>query len=594
MQTLSKDYLDDVTVRLSHHSTAIEGNTISFNDVTAIILCDFLPRTSINKREFYEVENHALAMQFILDELLNEKPLTKNIILEINRQLLDRIMPNAGQFKQQANDIKGADSPPTQPSQTPKAFHQWFANTIYRLEQANTDEEKIKVILSSHIQFERIHPFQDGNGRTGRLIMFYLMLQENLYPFVITKEKREEYIDILATQDINRFYDLVKPCIELEKQRADVIVNKFIEMPITSIDNYFTGITALNIPSENIETGDWHIKSTFRGSFGRKPKFVLSRNIINTNEIFGTDSIENKSEILKRYGIFDKYDRPIYAANHYRAIADMMYGLLTDEKLTRNIFQHITLDDWLPAGYHQEKFFQLFSKAKDYLTAEQWERYLIFENYWKQPRQFEIADKLQLIQTLLRFEDIVISERYIYDLIAKTPIKQKIDDDDMLIIKNAINAVTYIECLDNKKQAINIELYQKLNEIVAYNQALNAGQLRAGNAYIPCIEQAIPPAEENNIQENLNLLNEINKNNYKKIVAQTFMNLIRMQPFNDGNKRSALLLCNVALDKAVLSKFKIPCEDQTIYNDFDNALTLFYRDNNREPLEKLIMEKCIF
>ncbi len=367
-----------------------------------------------------------------------------------------------------------------------------------------------------------------------------------------------------------------------------------ISFPVTSIDNYFTGITALNIPSQDYETGDWHIISTFKSSFRDKPKFVISGNIRNTNEIFGTDSIEDKSEILKEYGIVDKNNKPIYAANHYRAIADMMYDYLINKSITRNVFKHIVLDDWLPVGHHQEQFFQLFSKAKKHLTTEQWERYLIFENYWKQSRQFEIADKLQIIQTLLRFEDIVINRTDIYDIIANTPIKQEIDDDDMLIVINAINAVTFIECLDGKKQTINIELYKKLNEIVAYKQALNAGQLRTGNAFIPCIKEPIEPVAEKEIQRNLDCLNQINNSDYKKIIAQSFMNLIRLQPFHDGNKRAALLLCNVALDKTVLEKFTIPCEDKAIYSDFDNALTLFYRDNNREPLEKLIMEKCIF
>ncbi len=367
-----------------------------------------------------------------------------------------------------------------------------------------------------------------------------------------------------------------------------------INFPIASIDNHLTGITALNIPSKDYETGDWRMLSTFHPDFGSEPKFVISGNIRNTNEIFGTDSIEDKSEILKEYGIVDKNAKPIYAANHYRAIADMMYDLLIDESITRNVFKHIVLDGWLPVGHHQEQFFQLFSKAKKHLTAEQWERYLIFENYWKQPRQFELADKLQIIQTLLRFEDIVISETNIYDIIANMPIKQEIDNDDMLIVRNAINAVTYIECLNGKTQTINMKLYKKINEIVAYNQALNAGQLRTGNAFIPCIKEPIEPSYEKEIQRNFYRLNQVNCADYKKIIAQSFMNLIRMQPFNDGNKRTALLLCNVALDKAVLEKFKIPCEDKAIYNDFDNALTLFYRYNDREPLEKLIMEKCIF
>mgnify|MGYP005866810891 CR=1 FL=1 len=66
---------------------------------------------------------------------------------------------------------------------------------------------------------EKIHPFSDGNGRTGRLIMLALMLENNLTPFVITVENRSKYMNILRNQDIETFISLVVPLIEEEKKR---------------------------------------------------------------------------------------------------------------------------------------------------------------------------------------------------------------------------------------------------------------------------------------------------------------------------------------------------------------------------------------
>ena len=74
-------------------------------------------------------------------------------------------------------------------------------------------------VLTHLIKFKRIHPFSDGNGRTGRLIMLALMLENNLTPFVITVENRAKYMDILRNQDIENFVSLVKPLIEEEKKR---------------------------------------------------------------------------------------------------------------------------------------------------------------------------------------------------------------------------------------------------------------------------------------------------------------------------------------------------------------------------------------
>ena len=77
----------------------------------------------------------------------------------------------------------------------------------------------IVVLFKYNIKFEMIHPFSDGNGRTGRLIMLALMLENNLTPFVITVENRAKYMDILRNQDIKNFVSLVKPLIEEEKKR---------------------------------------------------------------------------------------------------------------------------------------------------------------------------------------------------------------------------------------------------------------------------------------------------------------------------------------------------------------------------------------
>ena len=102
---------------------------------------------------------------------------------------------------------------------------EWFENMDYQLKNSNSDSEKLKIILENHIKFERIHPFSDGNGRTGRLIMLALMLENNLTPFVITVEDRAKYMDILRSQDIENFINLVEPLMEEEKKRIIAFKN---------------------------------------------------------------------------------------------------------------------------------------------------------------------------------------------------------------------------------------------------------------------------------------------------------------------------------------------------------------------------------
>ncbi|MEG2256376.1 MAG: Fic family protein [Cetobacterium sp.] len=225
IEKLTKEYLDDLLVRLAHHSSAIEGNTITLNQTVSIILNDTIPG-SINKREFYEVENHKQAFEYIQHNLLNREKLSLGVIKEIHRLLLDHLDFNRGNFKNISNAIVGAEFDTASPEQTPNLMYQWLNNYEYLMENAETEEEKIRIILEKHIEFERIHPFNDGNGRTGRMIMLYSLLENNLAPIIISKELKPRYILGLAEQDTDLLYDLVQPLIDKEKDRMQKFQNK--------------------------------------------------------------------------------------------------------------------------------------------------------------------------------------------------------------------------------------------------------------------------------------------------------------------------------------------------------------------------------
>lgn len=225
IEKLTKEYLDDLLVRLAHHSSAIEGNTITLNQTVSIILNDTIPG-SINKREFYEVENHKQAFEYIQHSLLNGEKLSLGVIKEIHKLLLDHLDFNRGNFKNISNAIVGAEFDTASPEQTPNLMYQWLNNYEYLIENAQTEEEKVRVILEKHIEFERIHPFNDGNGRTGRMIMLYSLLENNLPPIIISKELKPRYILGLAEQDTNLLYDLVQPLIDREKDRMQKFQNK--------------------------------------------------------------------------------------------------------------------------------------------------------------------------------------------------------------------------------------------------------------------------------------------------------------------------------------------------------------------------------
>ena len=92
LKKIPQDYLDDMLVRLAHHSAGIEGNTISLPATVSIILNGILPVSGgATVREFYEIENHKIAFYNLMDHLENNDKLSVSIIKEIHADLTDRL-----------------------------------------------------------------------------------------------------------------------------------------------------------------------------------------------------------------------------------------------------------------------------------------------------------------------------------------------------------------------------------------------------------------------------------------------------------------------------------------------------------------------
>lgn len=227
MKKLPKEYLDDILVRLAHHSSAIEGNTITLSETISIILHNTVSSNrSINLREIYEIKNHEQAFHFIIESLENNEPLSLYIVKEIHSLLMDRLQFDRGQFKSADNAILGADFMTASVLETPFLIQQWVENLNYRLEHATSNHDKIEAIAEAHINFERIHPFADGNGRTGRMLLNYSLFQQGLAPLIINSKDKATYLRFLAEKDVAGFTDFIEKTLVEEEKRLKCFENK--------------------------------------------------------------------------------------------------------------------------------------------------------------------------------------------------------------------------------------------------------------------------------------------------------------------------------------------------------------------------------
>ena len=210
------EYMEDMLVRMAHHSTAIEGNTLTQAETISILIHNFIPR-DMSEREYYEVKNYRKAFNTLLEA---DRKITTELIKKYNKDIMENLHDLNGKFKTTQNLILGAEFEPTKPYLVPFEIEDWCNNLSYRLENAKTNEEKVEIIMDQHIKFEKIHPFNDGNGRTGRLLIIHSCLKEDLEPIIIPKEEKGKYINLLASENLK---ELTKWALQLQEKERDRI-----------------------------------------------------------------------------------------------------------------------------------------------------------------------------------------------------------------------------------------------------------------------------------------------------------------------------------------------------------------------------------
>ena len=218
----NKDYLEDLITRSTYHSNAIEGSTLTYAETYAILYNDNSFKIEGKEpREIYEVINHKKALELVFKNLQDNEVFDERFIKILNESINRDIKDTEG-YRTVQVFIQGSEHIPPEPEKVLNLM-------TYYIYNYNHDEQDIFTkIARYHIEFERIHPFEDGNGRTGRLLINYELLKNNLPPVVIAKEDRVKYFEFLRNNDSNGFAEWLKELSTREEERMKWFGYKFL------------------------------------------------------------------------------------------------------------------------------------------------------------------------------------------------------------------------------------------------------------------------------------------------------------------------------------------------------------------------------
>jgi excisionase family DNA binding protein len=209
---------ETLEINYTYNTNAIEGNTLTLQE-TRLVIREGITINGKSLSEHLEAKNHPAAITHI-ENLVNQ-PLSEENILELHRILFEGYCEGAGNYRNSQVYIEGSDYMP------PPAFEipQLMAKLLDWLNRNPEELRSIELAAIFHHRLVAIHPFDDGNGRVGRLLM-NLLLIKNGYPLTIIRQvDRKRYYDSLTKADNGNPQQLVNFIARCTEQSLDIYLS---------------------------------------------------------------------------------------------------------------------------------------------------------------------------------------------------------------------------------------------------------------------------------------------------------------------------------------------------------------------------------
>ena len=191
-------------IELTYNSNHIEGSSLTHEQTRYIFETNTIgvEDGSLNVDDVIETANHFRLVSLIIDNA--KSVLTEEFIKKLHLLLKNGTSDSrrdwfvVGDYKKLPNEVGGMNT--TLPEEVPEKMKELLNNYNSKQEIGLDD------VLDFHVKFEKIHPFQDGNGRVGRLIMFKECLKYNIVPFIIEDDLKMFYYRGLAEWETEKGY----------------------------------------------------------------------------------------------------------------------------------------------------------------------------------------------------------------------------------------------------------------------------------------------------------------------------------------------------------------------------------------------------
>lgn len=210
---------EEFIISNTYNSNAIEGSTLTLRE-TALIIGSGITVAEKPLKEHLEAIGHKDAFEYII-QLADEKAmLCERTVKEIHSLVLMNDRENRGVYRKVPVMIMGAEHTPPQPYLVPKLMEQLIIDYTEMLSEKNI----IEAVSEFHLKFESIHPFIDGNGRTGRLILNFELMKAGLLPINIKFSDKMKYYSAFDEY--------------AEKQSCAAMVNMVTEYECSELERY--------------------------------------------------------------------------------------------------------------------------------------------------------------------------------------------------------------------------------------------------------------------------------------------------------------------------------------------------------------------